>query len=306
MPESNYRQAEHPEGSELLPNPKGTAPGLFLEHDGTLIFALPGVPEEMQLLMADHVLPKLTRAAGVDRVIVNRVVRCWGMGEASVGELLDDLYTSGVNPSIAFLASAGEIKVRITAGAGTVAEAEELIAPVEAEVRRRLGSHVFGSDDDTIEAVLLRLLGERQWSLGTAESATGGLVAARITAVPGASDVFRGGVVAYDIDEKRDILGVDDEAVRAGVVSETMAIAMAKGARKRLGVDVAVSVTGAAGPEPHDGVAPGTVVIGVATPEDTRARTLRLPGDRERVRTYAATSSLHLVRLALTGAWWRP
>ncbi len=303
MPESNLRQAEYPEGAELLPNPKGTAPGLVLEHEGTLLFALPGVPEEMALLMADHVLPRLREAAGIDRAILSRVIRSWGRGEASVGELLDDVYRSSTNPSIAFLASAGEIKVRITAGAPTIGEARSLIEPVEQLVCERLGSSVFGFDGDTIETVLLRLLGERSWTLGSAESATGGLIAARITAVPGSSAVFRGSVVAYDVGVKQALLGVDDEAVAAGVVSEAMAVAMARGARDVIGVDVAVAVTGAAGPDPHD-APPGTMVIGVATPEGARARTLRLPGDRERVRTYATTSALHLVRLAITGAWW--
>jgi len=269
-----------------------------------VLFALPGVPEEMQLLMTEHVLPQLRRRAGVDRVIVSRIVRSWGRGEASIGELLDDLYTSSTNPSVAFLASSGEIKIRLTAGAATAEEANALIEPVEAEVMQRLGSLVFGVDDDTIETVLIRLLGERGWTLGTAESATGGMVAARITATPGASDVFRGGVVTYDVEEKRRLLGVGEEAEAAGVVSEDMARAMASGARTHLGVDVAVAVTGAAGPDPHDGADPGTMIIAVATSEDTRARTLRFPGDRERVRTYATTSALHLVRLALTGTWW--
>ena len=221
MPESNLRQAEYPEGAELLPEPEGHRARAALEHDGTLLFALPGVPEEMSLLMADHVLPRLREAAGIDRVIVSRVIRTWGRGEASVGELLDDVYRSSTNPSIAFLASAGEIKVRITAGAPTIGEARSLIEPVEQLVCERLGSSVFGFDDDTIETVLLRLLGERSWTLGSAESATGGLIAARITAVPGSSAVFRGSVVAYDVGVKQALLGVDDEAVAAGVVSES-------------------------------------------------------------------------------------
>lgn len=304
MPESNLRQAEYPEGAELLANPKGTAPGLALDHNGTLVFAVPGVPREMELLLADQVLPRIRARAGVDRVLMNRIVRSWGTGEAAVGELLDDLYQNGTNPSIAFLASDGEIKVRITAGAATVEEAERLIEPVEAEVVARLGDSVFGFDDDAIEPVLLRLLAERGWTVGTAESATGGLVAARITSVAGASGAFRGAIVAYDIDEKRRMLGITDVEVDAGVVSDEMSLAMAQGAREHLGVDVAISVTGAAGPDPHD-APPGTMVVAVATPEDARARTLRLPGDRERVRTYTATSALHLARLAVSGAWWR-
>jgi nicotinamide-nucleotide amidase len=304
MPESNLRQAEYPDGAELLANPKGTAPGLMLEHEGTLIFAVPGVPEEMELLLSTQVLPRIRSRAGGDRALVSRIVRCWGRGEAAVGELLDDVYRASANPSIAFLASAGEIKIRITAGADSETAALALIAPVERQVLERLGDAAFGFDGDTIEQIVLRSVGARGWNLGTAESATGGMIASRLTSVPGSSSVFRGGIVAYDVDEKRTLLGVGEDAVEAGVVSEPMAIAMAEGARRALGVDVAVSVTGSAGPEPHE-AAPGTMVLAVATPEDARARTLRFPGDRERVRTYASTTALHLVRLAVSGAWWR-
>jgi nicotinamide-nucleotide amidase len=301
MPESNLRQAEYPEGAELLPNPKGTAPGLALEHDGKLIFALPGVPPEMYLLLDDHVLPRIRAKAGIDEVLVSRVIKTWGRGESAVAEDLSDLFESSVNPSMAFLASNGEIKVRLTAKAGTVAEAEALIAPVQRQVEARLGSLVFGRDDDTIEAILIELALTRGWTIGTAESATGGLVAGRLTSVAGSSEVFRGSIVAYATDLKRSLLAVEDAMLEAGVVTEPTALAMAKGAQQRLGVDVAVAVTGYAGPA---GDEPGTMVIAIATPEDARARTLRLPGDRERVRTYTVTAAVHLLRLALTGEWW--
>ncbi len=301
MPVSNLRQAEYPEGAELLPNPKGTAPGLALEHDGTLIFALPGVPPEMYLLLDDHVLPRIRQKAGIDEVLVSRVIKTWGRGESAVAEQLADLFESSTNPSMAFLASNGEIKVRLTAKAETVAEAEALIGPVQGQVEERLGSLVFGRDDETVEAIILGLAQERGWTIGTAESATGGLVAGRLTSRAGASEVFRGSIVAYATDLKHDLLGVDDATLEAGVVSEATAIAMAKGAQQRLGVDVALSVTGFAGPSGDD---PGAMVIAVATPEDARARTLRLPGDRERVRTYTVTAAVHLLRLALAGHWW--
>ena len=164
-----------------------------------------------------------------------------------------------------------------------------------------MGSLVFGRDDETVEAIILGLAQERGWTIGTAESATGGLVAGRLTSRAGASEVFRGSIVAYATDLKHDLLGVDDATLGAGVVSEATAIAMAKGAQRRLGVDVALSVTGFAGPSGDD---PGAMVIAVATPEDARARTLRLPGDRERVRTYTVTAAVHLLRLALAGHWW--
>ena len=301
MPESNLRQAEYPEGAELLPNPKGTAPGLALEHEGKLIFALPGVPPEMYLLLDDHVLPRIKQKAGIDEVLVSRVIRTWGRGESAVAEVLEDMFEASTNPSMAFLASNGEIKVRLTAKAPTAPEAEALIAPVEEEVKGRLGSLVFGTDDDTIETIVIDLAKAKGWTIGTAESATGGLLAGRLTATPGSSDVFRGSIVAYASDLKHDLLGVSDETIAGGVVSEETALAMAQGARQRLAVDVAVSVTGFAGPS---GETPGTMIVAVATPERTQARTLRMPGDRERVRTYTVTAGMHLLRLGLTGDWW--
>lgn len=231
------------------------------------------------------------------------MIRSWGRSESAVAELLDDLYGTS-NPSIAFLASSGEIKVRITAKAATADAARRLIEPVEQTVRHRLGSSVFGADDDTVEKVVLGLAGERGWTIGTAESATGGLIAARLTSVPGASAVYRGSVISYATDLKRRMLDVTDAGLSHGVVSEAVATEMAEGARTLLDVDAALAVTGSAGPDPQEAEV-GTMVIAVATPERAGVRTLRLPGDRERVRTYASTAGLHLLRLALSGEWWR-
>ena len=304
MPESNLRQAEYPEGGEQLLNPKGTAPGIALEHEGKWLFALPGVPQEMMALLDDEVMPRLRRVAGGPAIVKSRLLRSWGMSESKVAELLDDLYQSSSNPSVAFLASSGEIKVRITAKADTETQASALIAPVETEVRERLGARIFGTDGDTVETVVLHRLEERGWRLATAESATGGLIAARLTSVPGASRVFVGSVVAYDTELKHRLLEVPEKTlVDEGVVSEDTAMAMAVGAARLLGAEVAVSVTGSAGPDEQEQPA-GTMVIGVHTPEGTAARTTRLPGDRERVRTYTGTAALHLVRLAVEGSWW--
>ena len=170
-------------------------------------------------------------------------------------------------------------------------------------VKDRLGSSVFGTDDETIERVVLGLLEERQWSLVTAESATAGMIAARITSVPGASRFFRGGVVVYATDLKSSLLDVPMEVLEDGVVGEATALFMAEGAAERLGADVAVAVTGSAGPDPQEREI-GTMVIAVHTPEGSGVRVLRLPGDRERIRTYATTAALHLVRLAVVGEWW--
>ena len=302
MPESNLRQAAYPQGGRLIPNPKGSAPGVEVRWGDSWIFAVPGVPPEMSTMIDDHVIPTLRREAGLgDDIVVSRVLRTWGESESKVGEMLGDLYESLRNPTVAFLASSGEIKVRLTAKALTEAAARELIAPVEADIRERMGALVFGADAATIEQIVLDELRARSWSLATAESATGGLIASRITAVPGASDVFAGAVVAYRTALKHELLDVPDALVAEhGVVSEQVGRAMAEGCRRRLGADVAVATTGSAGPDELERPV-GTMVIAVATPEETVARTLRLPGDRERVRAYSTTAALHHVRLSLIG-----
>jgi nicotinamide-nucleotide amidase len=303
MPESNLKQAEHPEGALLLDNPKGTAPALQLETEGVVIFALPGVPAELEILLDMYVVPMLAERAG-EGVVVSRVIRTYGESESRIGEMLADLYVEKSNPSMAFLATAAEIKIRLTAHASTASEAEQLIAPLEAAVKERLGQLVFGTDAETIEEIVLGLARDRGWTLATAESATGGMVASRLTKIPGASEVFRGAIVAYHEDIKRMNLAVTAEMIEAhGVVSEPVAIAMADGVAEMLGADVAVSVTGSAGPDPQERPV-GTMVIAVHTPDKTMARTLSLPGDRERVRTYTTTGALHLARLALSGEWW--
>lgn len=305
MPASNLRQAEYPAGAEMIPNPKGTAPGLRLRVGSCWVFALPGVPQEMLPMVDGHVIPFLLEQSGEDAgVIVSRVLRTWGESESRIAEIVGDLYDASDNPTLAFLASGGEIKLRVTARARTREEAEVLIGPVAEEVRRRLGTLVFAEGDDTIERLVLRSCRERGWTLATAESATGGLIAAALTGVPGASEVMRGSVVAYNPEVKTSLLGVDPALLEAeGVVSEPVALAMAAGARNALGADVAIAVTGSAGPDALERP-PGTMVVAVATPEGAMARTLRLPGDRERVRVYTTTAALHLARLAVTGVWW--
>lgn len=302
MPQSNLKQAEYPQGATLLDNPKGTAPALRLEVDDTWLFAVPGVPAELEVLLDVYVIPFL-QARSDTGVVVSRVLRTYGEAESRIGEMLADLYDDG-NPSMAFLASAAEIKIRLTATAANTQEAEDLIAPLEAAVKERLGRLVFGIDDETIEQIVLRLALQRGWSIVTAESATGGMVASRLTSVAGASKVFRGAIVAYHEDIKRLNLGVPADLIGVhGVVSEPVAIAMADGAARALEADVAISVTGSAGPDPQQRRA-GTMIIAVHTPEKTMARTLSLPGDRERVRTFTTTGACHLARLAMSGEWW--
>ncbi len=302
MPESNLRQAEKPAGGAFITNPKGTAPGIRVEIGGAEVFAVPGVPAEMMAMLDEEVLPAL--AGGDAGVVVSRLLRSWGQSESAVGELLGDLYDASENPTLAFLSSGGEIKVRITAKAQSAAEAEALIVPVEEEVRKRMGGLIFGADRDTIEVIVLRLLEERGWSLGTAESATGGMVAARITSVPGSSRVYTGSVVAYTNELKTSMLGVDPALIEEhGVVSEPVAEAMADGARRALGVDVAIGITGSAGPDPLE-VPAGTMAVAVATPEETKSRSLEFPGDRERIRVFTTTAALHWLRMTLEGMEW--
>ena len=300
FPESNLRQAFRPEGADVIENPKGSAPGFRIAVDGCWVFALPGVPVEMRAMLDDDIMPFL-RSLGTSEksVVVSRLLHSWGMSEAEVGERLDDLFHESQNPTVAFLATAGVIKVRITARAASDDDARTLIEPLEAVVRQRLGDRVFGVDGDTIEQIIHMSLLGRGWTIATAESATAGLVASRLTSVPGSSETFRGSVGAYAPDIKTSLLGVPASLMHdRGIVSEDTALAMARGVRSLLDADVAVAVTGSAGPTVLE-VEAGTMCVAVVTPNVERSRTFKMPGDRERVRTYTATAALHQVRQAM-------
>ena len=304
MPVSNLRQAQYPEGAVFLPNAKGTAPGLRMKVGDAWVIALPGVPQEMLPMLEEQVIPFLAEETGGGGVLRSRLIRCWGESESGIAERLADLYESSTNPTVAFLASAGEIKVRLTARAASSEEAAALLDPMEAEVRRRLGRWVFSVGDETIERIVLRLCRERGWTLGTAESATGGMVAERLTSVPGASEVFVGAVIAYTRALKTALLAVPPDVMEEeGVVSEVTALAMAEGGAGRLRADVVVAVTGSAGPDPG-GAPVGTMVVAVRTPEGSWARTLHMPADRERARTLTSTAALQAVRRAVAGEGW--
>ena len=301
MPESNLRQAYVPEGATWIVPDRGTAPGLALRLDGTRQYAVPGVPDEMQEMIAGTIVPALRELAGGD-VIASRILRCAGMGESAVAERLADLFTSSTNPTIAYLASMGEVKVRITAKAPSTAEAEALAEPVVAEVRARLGDVVFSADDESLEQAVLRLLGSTRRTLACAESLTGGGVGERLTGVPGASASFVGSAVVYTAEAKRRVLGVPDDVLARGTVTEACALAMATGARELYGADLALALTGAAGPEPHDGAAPGTIWVAIADANGfTHARGFLSRGERDRVRRWAQQAGLDLVRRHLEG-----
>jgi nicotinamide-nucleotide amidase len=301
MPANNLRQAEVPVGGGVIPNPIGTAPGLRCEVtiDGTtrVVYAVPGVPYEMQQMVTDHVLPDLLERSGERAVIVSRSLKTWGTSESGLAEMIADRVEAQTNPTIAFLARGIEgLYVRLTAKAATDTEARQLIETEERALRGVLGDLVFGVDDETMEHAVLSRLQARGWTLGVAESLTGGLVGARIADVPGASATFRGSVASYATDVKRDLLDVTAEQV----VSRAGAEQMATGAQRVLGADVGISATGVAGPTPQDGQPVGTVWFGMALPGlPVEAVETRLPGDRFRVRQFATISLLNLLRLRL-------
>jgi nicotinamide-nucleotide amidase len=300
MAEMNLRQADVPEGARTIDNPRGTAPGLIVVVGGKPVYAVPGVPREMEGMLERVVLPDLAARAGEGRAIVSRTLRTAGVGESRLAERLTPLWddAGAGDVTLAYLASPGEVRVRLTAVGATREEALAEIAPVEARVRGELGEIVYGLDEETLEAVVGRLLRERGLTLATAESLTGG----RITGHPGASDYYLGGVVAYATDAKSSQLGVDRDLLDAdGPVSEPVAAAMAEGARKAFGADLGLAATGVAGPTEQSGRPVGTLCLGVADAAGTTTRTLTAPGDRTQVRLWTSSVALDLLRRRLEG-----
>jgi nicotinamide-nucleotide amidase len=310
VPANNFRQAEVPRGATVIPQTRGTAPGLICRLGDRSIYAVPGVPHEMRDMITRAVIPDLVARSGQAATIYSRTLRSWGMSESALDELLsgrmaelDEAHSSGrPAPTIAFLASGIEgIKVRITAKGAGPDEAAALVAAEEQEVRALLGPAVFGVDDEGMESAVGSLLGARDLSLGVAESLTGGLVGSRLTAVAGASAWFRGSLVVYASEAKRSLLGVGD----GPVVSEQAAVEMAEGAARTLDADVGLSLTGVAGPTEQDDQPVGTVWIGLAGAAvgGTSARSLTLGryagGDREQIRQIATISALDILRRRL-------
>jgi nicotinamide-nucleotide amidase len=302
VPESNLRQADVPEGARFITPDRGTAPGLAAELPGGVrVYAVPGVPEEMIEMMRGTIVLELASAAG-SGVVRSRILRCAGIGESALAERLDDLFSGSANPTIAFLASSGEVKVRITAKAVTAREADALIEPVAEEIRRRLGDEVFTAADESLEEAVVRLLAGASKKLACAESITGGGVGARITSVSGASDVFVGSAVVYTKEAKMGVLDVSPQTLEGpGPVSEECAREMAAGTRRIFGADLGLALTGAAGPESHGGAPPGVIWIALEGDDVAHARSFHVPGERDRVRRWAEQAALDLVRRHLEG-----
>ena len=301
MTDNNLQQAMLPQGCTVLDNDWGTAPGVAFEKDGVHVIMLPGPPRECRAMFDHRAAPYLRALA--DGVIVSRTLKLFGIGESSMEAQLRETMEAMTNPTLAPYAKEGECELRITAKAADEASARALIAPAEEKLRARFGSLIYGADVPSLEAAVLALLKEKGLTLGSAESCTGGLIAKRMTDLPGASAVFRGGVVSYTNAVKAGVLGVPEALLEEhGAVSEPVARAMAQGARQVLGCDLAVSATGVAGPDPDDRGNPvGLVYVALAAGEDTWVRELQLGKGRERVRTVAASNAFDLVRRYLTG-----
>ncbi len=325
MAPSNARQADVPRGAAVIPQKAGTAPGLICPVGNRVVYAVPGVPSEMREMVERAVVPDLAtraRERGEVAVIASRTLRTWGMSESgladTLGEHIAALDTAraaatgsargegrgaAAVPTLAFLASGAEgLKVRITVKARDAATAQSVIAEEEALLREMLGESIFGADGETMEQVVASLLVSRALTLAVAESVTGGLVAARLVDVPGASSWFRGGVVSYASAVKHGILAVPD----GPVVTPAAAVAMAQGVRRLLGADCGVGITGVAGPDRQEGQPPGTVHLGIAAPflpgDGGEALSLRLPGDRAGMRQLTTITALDLLRRKLLRA----
>ena len=304
MTDNNLQQAYLPEGCDVLDNAWGTAPGCAFETDGTYVVMLPGPPRECLPMFRERAMPWLARLS--EGVIRSRALRVFGLGESAVEAMLRDRMNELTNPTLAPYAKEGEVELRVTAKADTADEADALIAPVEAEVRALLGGLVYGADVSGLEQVVLDGLRERGLTLGTAESCTGGLIAKRITDVPGSASVFMGGVVSYHCEVKAGVLGVSQALLdEKGAVCAEVAKEMAQGARKVLGCDAAVSATGVAGPDPDDRGNPvGLVFTALATPDGVWVKELNLASQsarRDRTRNLAANHALDMVRRWLAG-----
>jgi nicotinamide-nucleotide amidase len=302
---STRRQALRPEGAALLPNPTGTAPGIiWTPVNGFTVLTFPGVPSEMQAMWEATAAPWLRQAGLAGGVFVSRLLRFWGISEAALAEQLVDLL-SQQNPTVAPYAGPGEVKLRITARADTQQAAEALLLPVQEELLRRGGAHGYGVDDQSLAAVVLELLRRRGETLAVAESCTGGGLGAALAAVPGASDVFLGGVIAYANAVKQGLLGVSADLLAShGAVSDPVAIAMAEGALRCSGADWSIAVTGIAGPGGGTAEKPvGLVHIAVAGPDGVRSAGVRFGAARGRswIQQLTAGEALDRLRRRLQG-----
>lgn len=297
MAQNNLKQAMLPKDCVIFPNDNGTAPGMAIEKDGVHILVLPGPPRELKPMFRNCAVPYLMQFS--DRIIVSHNIRTFGIGESLMAERVNDLFDAE-NPTVAPYAKDGEALLRVTAMARTKEEAENLCEPVINEIKNRLDGFVYGVDYTCIEEAVIEKLKEKHMKVATAESCTGGLIAKRITDVPGASEVFDCGIISYANEIKHRVLGVsEDDLNKYGAVSEPVARQMAQGALKVSGADIAVSVTGIAGPDSDSTNKPvGLVYIGLADRDNVWVMELRTSRkDRSYNRYVSASNALNMIRL---------
>lgn len=293
-----YRQADVPRGAQVLDNPVGSAPGLRLEVAGRLLVALPGPPHELAAVLSGEVLSDIARRSG--SVQLTRTLRCAGIGESEVAERVEAALDLPADVRLAYLAGSGLVQVRLSASGASRQEADAYLAPHLAAARKALGDNVFGTDDDTLAGVVICRLVAAGQTVAVAESLTAGLLGAALTEPPGSSAAFRGGVQVYATDLKTALAGVPPGVLdEHGAVSAQTAQVLATGVRARLGADWGLALTGVAGPDPSEGKPPGTVHAGLAGPDGVQVRSVRLPGDRARVRLLAVSTALDLLRRRL-------
>jgi nicotinamide-nucleotide amidase len=299
MADNNLRQAYAVDGAEALPNPNGSAPGQWLEHENCVVMLLPGPPHEMKAMFTEQCVPRLARRLP-EQVIRTRFYRVAGMGESDLDQLIAPVYTKYTNPVTTILAAPSDIQIHLRARCATAQEAEALLAEVGPPIEALLGDRIYSRNGDSLEAVVGAMLGDA--TVSVAESCTGGLLGQRITSVAGSSKYFLGGFLVYSDLMKQQLLGVDPSLIAVHTaVSEQVACAMAEGARQRTGSTYAVSITGEAGPESASGAPVGRVILAIAARNRaTESRRLQLPGDRARVRTFAAQAALDFLRRQLS------
>lgn len=293
MTENNRKQALVVEGSKILPNDHGMAPGMAIEYKGKYLMMLPGPPRELYPMFTTYGLPYLLSLISDQYVVHSKVLRFFGIGESALEEELIDLIDGQSNPTIAPLAKEGEVTIRLTAKAKSITEAEEMIRIIEQEIEERVGEFIYGYDDDSLESVLVRKLTEQNETVAFAESITGGLVSHMMTSVPGSSAMLKGSIVCYTNDVKHHLLAVPkDVLAEAGAVSEDAARILAEEVRLRLGSTYGVSITGEAGPTASEDKPVGLVYIGATDGAQTQVKTFRLSGQRTAIQSRAAKHAI--------------
>ncbi|MBZ9609687.1 competence/damage-inducible protein A [Clostridium estertheticum] len=299
MTKSNKKQAYFPVDAVVIPNNNGTAPGCIIEENGKIIALLPGPPWEMKPMFEEAVIPYLKKFA--QGVLVSKVLKVIGVGESSAEEMIEDILNNQTNPTVAPYAKAGEMTFRITAKANTQEEGTRLIAPMEDEIRRRLGNNIYGEGNTTLENVLGEMLINKKLTISTAESCTGGMVAAKLINYPGISSAFIEGAITYSNEAKINRLGVARETLdKYGAVSSEVAAEMAQGIAKTAGTSIGLSTTGIAGPDGGSAEKPvGLVYVGLYINGEVKTKMLKLSGNRQKIRESATMELLDLVRREL-------